>query len=195
LAAVGRWSIRLVVAVAGCAAAVGISPAAGAPVTCQKLNETSLHWDAVFGHVSSLSEAIVLRQKVARYGFKNIQLEKDWCDDVEVSIAGFDKPTVRKAFFDEAFSAGFPVSFEPPYTYRKKARGYVNALFAISPTLKRANEFQIALARKGFREGTDIVRVSATEWHVVLYKVPVGVQAKFAAQARAAGFRVLRFEP
>jgi hypothetical protein len=192
---VRRWSLPLVLALATGALAVGGSPAATAPPTCKKLVETSLHWDAVFGHVSSMSEAIVLRHKVERYGFQHIQFERDWCDDVEVSVAGLDQPEQRRAFFEEAFSAGFPISFEPPYTFRKKARGYVNALFAVSPTLKRANAFQVALARKGYREGTDIVRVNAREWHVLLYKIPIHVQAKFAAKAKAAGFRVLRFEP
>jgi hypothetical protein len=195
LAAVRRCSLSVGLALAACALLVGAAPAATPPPTCHKLVETSLHWDAVFGHVSSLSEAIVLRNKVGRYGFKHVQFEKDWCDDVEVSIAGLDKPEQRHSFFLEATSANFHVSFEPPYTFRKKARGYVNAVFAISPTLKRANVFQRALARSGYWDGTDIVRVNAREWHVVLYKIPIRVKAKLAANAKAAGFRVLRFEP
>jgi len=187
--------VATVVVAASCSIlAAGIGPADGAGRACARLKETSLHWDAVFSHVASVSEAIVLRRQIAHYGFQHVFFEKDWCDDIEVSIPGLDTPAARRAFFEEAYTVGFKVSFEPPYTFKKPRRGYVKAVFATRPTLSRANEFQRALAEKGYREGTDIERVSAHEWRIVLYRIPVRLRAKFKAEAKAAGFPVSRFE-
>jgi hypothetical protein len=188
-----RLAILLAAAVCGLLAA-SAGPAGGAAAACQRLKETSLHWDAVFGHVSSLSEAVVLRSKVAHYGFKNVEFEQDWCDDVEVLITGVDVPGQQRAFFEEAFAVGFSVSFEPPYTYRTPRRGYVKAIFGTFPTLSRANALQRALATKGYRQGTDVERLDARHWRVVLYRIPEREQAKFSAEVKAAGFRVAGFE-
>ena len=188
-----RLAIILAAAVFGPLAA-SAGPAGGAAAACQRLKETSLHWDAVFGHVTSLSEAIVLRRKIAHYGFKNVGFEQDWCDDVEVTIAGVDVPAQQRAFFEEAFAVGFSVSFEPPYTYRTPHRGYLKAIFGTFPTLSRANAFQRALATKGYRQGTNIERLDARNWRVVLYRIPVREQEKFSAEAKAAGFPVAGYE-
>jgi hypothetical protein len=188
-----RLAILLAAVVCGPLAA-HVGPAGGAAAACQPLKETSLHWDAVFAHVSSLSQAIVIRKQIAHYGFKNVDFEQDWCDDVEILIAGVDAPAQQRAFFEEAFAVGFSVSFEPPYTYRKPHRGYVKAIFATLPTLSRANTLQRALATKGYRQGTDIERLDARHWRVVLYRIPVREQQKFTTEARAAGFSVEGFE-
>jgi hypothetical protein len=176
------------------ALALTAGPAHGAAAGCPRLKETSLHWDAVFGHVSSLSEALVFRKRLQHFGYKNVTFEKDWCDDIEVAVPGVDTAGVRREFAMEAEKVGLDVSFEPPHTYKRPHRGYVKAVFGTRPTLMRANELQQALAHKGFREATDIERQSAHEWRVVLYRVPERLRKSFRKEVVSAGFEVVTFE-
>jgi hypothetical protein len=193
--AVLRQGATLLIASACSLVVLTVGRAEAAAPVCAKLKETSLHWDAVFAHVSSLSQAQVLRGQIAHYGFQHVIFDKDWCDDVEVLIPGLDTPTQRRAFAEEAVAVGFQVSYEPPYTYRKPHRGYLKAIFGIEKTLSRANDLQRSLAQHGYREATDIERINSRTWHVVLYRIPARLQAQFAAEAKRAGFPVLGFEP
>src|SRR5205085_11342176 len=84
-----RPAFALVAATCG-VLAVSVAPAPAATPGCPRLKETSLHWDAVFAHVSSLSEAQVLEKRLQHFGYKNVTFEKDWCDDVEIAVPGLD---------------------------------------------------------------------------------------------------------
>ncbi len=149
-----------------------------------------MHWEAVFAHVSSPPQATPLIKRLSSVGFKGIQLERDYCDDWEVMIVGLDKVRVRNDFTAEAESAGFHPSYEPPDIQKYTRRGETTAVFGIFPTLDRANARQQAMAANGFRENSDIVRVSSRKWKVVVFRIPANVKASYAAQARRGGFRV-----
>src|SRR5262249_52986741 len=82
--------------------------------TCSTNPDSSLHWEAVFGHATSLWQATLIQRSIQLRGFKGTQFEKDSCDDVEVSVPGLDIPPVRNQFAREASQAGIDVSFEPP---------------------------------------------------------------------------------
>jgi len=152
--------------------------------------DTSPHWDAVFGHVTSLSQALVLKKQAESVGFRGLILQQDWCDDIQVGVPGVNTPKMREEFAVEAVSVGFQVSFEPPETQKRPRAGFVKAVFGVRPTLARADELRRKMAELGWREGADIERLSINRWRVVMYGIPAKVKASFAAQTRKAGFRV-----
>jgi hypothetical protein len=152
--------------------------------------DTSTHWDAVFGHVTSRSQALVLKEKAQSVGFRGIILYQDWCDDIQVSVPGVNTPKIRREFAIEAVSVGFQVSFEPPESQKRPRAGFVKAVFGTRPTLARADELRRDIAELGWREGADIERLGVNKWRVVMYGIPAKVRASFAAQTRKAGFRV-----
>jgi hypothetical protein len=191
---VWRWPASALLAATCSALVLAAGPAHGAAGGCARLKETSLHWDAVFGHVSSLSEALVFRKRLQHFGYKNVTFEKDWCDDVEVAVPGVDTAGVRSEFALEAQKVGLDVSFEPPHTYKRPHRGYVKAIFGTRPTLARADTLLQALAHKGFREAIDIERQSANQGRVVLYRVPKRLRKSFRKEVVSAGFEVVAFE-
>ncbi len=175
-------------------AALAVAPAATSrtPDRCAPV-DSSLHWEAVFGNVTSLSQAMVVKQQATKAGFQGITFEYDSCDDVEVTIVGLDTATMRRDFAKEA--AAFPVTFEPPDILIGHHPGFVKAVFGVDTTLRRADTLRARLARSGFHEGVDIERLSAHSWRVVLYNIPQKVTASFAAEAKKAGFGRISFLP
>ena len=136
-----------------------------------------------------MAEAILLRRQLEAKAIKGIQLERDYCDDVELEVPGLDSPAERQAFASEADASGVPVSFEQPDNQKPNAPGEVSAVFGHRPTLKRASDLLGEVAVKGWRE-VDIVRVALHDWKVVLYHVPANAQGDMAAEARTAGYTV-----
>ena len=169
---------------------LGLSAASGKRLDNCSLQDTSLHWEAVFGHVTSLDQALVMRKHLAKLGYKNIGFERDYCDDIELQIPGLDTAGLRQSFFAEAEKARVPVSFEAPDIGKSLASNEVTAVFGRLPTLKRANALLLSMATVGFRENTDIVRVDLHNWKVVLYKLPRSATSNFAAEAKRAHFSV-----
>ena len=152
--------------------------------------DTSLHWEAVFGHVTSLDQAIVMRKQLQKHGFKGIGFEREYCDDIELQIPGLDTLKQRQAFATEAARAALPVSFEAPDNGKAAGSEEVTAVFGRLPTLKRASALQLAMATVGFRENTDIIRLELHSWKVVMYKIPRSSSSSFAAEAKRARFSV-----
>jgi hypothetical protein len=189
---VGRIRLGIVVGLlAGAASlALGLSPASAKKVDNCSQNDTSLHWEAVFGHVTSLDQAVVVQKRLAKFGYKNIGFERDACDDIEIQVPGVDTPALRTAFAVEAVRAAIPVTFEAPDNAKALGPGEVNAVFGRFPTLKRANTLLLAMGSVGFRENTDIVRLGLHDWEVVMYRIPRSVSAAFAAEARKSHFSV-----
>jgi hypothetical protein len=172
--------------------AVGLPAASGRPAAERNscVNpDTSAHWEAVFGHTTSVSQAIPIQRALAVKGFKGIQLEMDSCDDIELEVSGVDSPAQRLALAKEADRVNVPVSFESQDEQKQNRPGEVTAVFGTLPTLKRASTLQGAIAVKGWRE-SDIVRLSLHSWRVIVAHVPNGVKASFATEARRAGYRV-----
>jgi hypothetical protein len=186
--------LRLVTAASALAGAasllIGLPAASGKRLDSCSLDDTSLHWEAVFGHVTSLDEAIVQRKRLAKFGFRNIGFERDYCDDIELQIPGLDTATLRASFWAQASRAHIPVSFEAPDIGKQLGPGEVNAVFGRFPTLKRANALLMSMATVGFRENADIVRLDLHSWKVVMYKIPRSVSSSFAAEAKRAHFSV-----
>jgi hypothetical protein len=135
------------------------------------------------------AEALLLRRELAAKEFKGIQLERDYCDDIELEIPGVDSPDQRAAFAQEADVSGVPVSFEQPDNQKPNTGGDVTAVFGHMPTLKRASDLLGAVAVKGWREA-DIVRVSLHDWKVVLRHIPQSVKGSFATEAKTGGYTV-----
>jgi hypothetical protein len=189
---VGRIRLGIVVGLlAGAASlALGLSPASAKKVDNCSQNDTSLHWEAVFGHATSLDQAQVVQKHLAKIGYKNIGFERDACDDIEIQVPGVDTPALRTAFAVEAVRAAIPVTFEAPDNAKALGPGEVNAVFGRFPTLKRANTLLLAMGSVGFRENTDIVRLGLHDWEVVMYRIPRSVSAAFAAEARKSHFSV-----
>jgi hypothetical protein len=183
--------ILVIAALAAAALTAALPPASARPLDTCSQPDTSLHWEAVFGHVASVSEAIVLKRRINKTGFKNVQFERDYCDDVEVIIVGLDTPKMRKEFAKEA--GGYPVTYEPPDILKRPHPGFVKAVFGLEQTLKRAEALRTRMAQANFREGTDIEKLSQRSWRVVLYNIPRKVSASFAAEARHAGFPGISF--
>jgi len=181
------------VAALACAALVLLPSASGRsrnePCGIYPFADSSTHWEVVFGHRTSLAEAIVFRRELAAKAFKGIEFEKNYCDDIEIEIPGLDSPAARQAFWDEAYASRVPISFEPPDSQKQNVRGEVTAVFGHRPTLKRASALLGDVAGKGWRVA-DIVRVSINDWKVVVRKIPAGSQADFAAEARGGGYSV-----
>jgi hypothetical protein len=173
----------------GLPAASGGSAAVAARIFCGPFPDSSTHWEAVLGHRSSVAEAILLRRQLESHAIKGVQLEKDYCDDVELAIPGLDSPSERDAFFFEARASGVVTSFEPPDNQKSNGPGQVTAVFGHRPTLKRASDLLLDVANKGWRED-DIVRVSSHDWKVVLRRVPASGEADLAAEARSGGYSV-----
>jgi hypothetical protein len=187
-----RWVLFRAFALAalsGTALAVSLPAASGRPAVradnCAQ-PDTSTHWEAVFAHATSVSQAIPIRRALAAKGFKGIQLEVDSCDDIELAVSGVDSPAQRQALAREAHGA---VSFESQDGQKQNRSGEVTAVFGVLPTLKRASTLQGAIAVKGWHEN-DIVRVSLHSWKVIVAHVPVGTKVSFAAEARRAGYKV-----
>jgi hypothetical protein len=193
----GWVAFRLLAVLALAAAGLVLLPSASgssrvAPCGKYPFSDSSTHWEAVFGHRTSVAEANILRRELAAQSIKNVQLERDYCDDIELEIPGFDTPEQRDAFAQEAQTGGVPFSFEPPDNQKPNAAGEVSAVFGHLPTLKRASDLLIRVAREGWHED-DIVRVSLHDWKVVVRHIPTSLQGSFASEAASAGHSV-RFE-
>jgi hypothetical protein len=169
---------------------LGLSTASAKKVDSCSLNDTSLHWEAVFGHVTSLDQALVIQKHLAKIGYKNIGFERDACDDIEIQIPGLDTPQMRESFAAQAVRAKIPVTFEAPDVGKSLANGEVTGVFGHFPTLKRANTLMLAMGSVGFRENTDIIRLGLHDWKVVMYKIPRSVSTSFATEARKSNFSV-----
>jgi hypothetical protein len=188
------WVVFRVSAVAALACVVlaaALPSASGKPSAAPRCGlhpDSSPHWEAVFGHATSVAQANLIRRELGK-GFKGLQLEKDYCDDIEVEVPGFDTPEQRAAFAQEADASHTPVSFEAPDNQKQNRPGEVSAVFGHRPTLKRASELLGQVAMTGWRTA-DIIRLDLHDWKVVLRRVPVGVQNQFAAEARGAGYSV-----
>src|SRR2546423_11120226 len=86
-------------ALACAARAVVLPPASGrARQTCNLVPDSSTHWEAVFGHTTSVTQAILMRKSLLVKGYRNIQFEKDYCDDIELYVPGLDDFQLRKTF-------------------------------------------------------------------------------------------------
>jgi hypothetical protein len=136
-----------------------------------------------------MAEAKVLRRQIETHAIKGIQLEREYCDDVELEIPGFDLPAQRAAFFLEARTSGVTVAFEPPDNQKRNAAGEVSAVFGHRPTVKRASDLLLDVAAKGWREA-DLVRVSREDWKVVLRHIPQSAKSDFAAEAKGGGYTI-----
>jgi hypothetical protein len=159
-------------------------------VSCAEPPDTSLHWEVVFGHTTSLAQAILLRRPLATMGFKGILFEKDSCDDVELEVPGLDDYPARQNFLLETSQVQVSVVFEPPANEQNNAPDEVSAVFGDLPTLKRASVLQQAVADVGFHDFNDIERLGIHDWRVVVTHVPKSGMADFAAKAKSAGFRI-----
>ena len=157
---------------------------------CNTNANTSLHWNVVFGHTTSTWQATLLRRPLQRLGFQGIQLEKDYCDDVELAVPGADSPTIRAQLVKEADQSHIGISFEPPDILKRPDRDVVKAVFGVRPTLARASKLQLDIAHVGFREGSDIERLGLHSWRVVLYNIPQSSKDSFAAEAASVGYQV-----
>ena len=157
---------------------------------CQSNPNSSLHWNAVFGHATSTWQATLIRRRIVSAGFGGVQLRKDHCDDVEVVVVGADTPAIRSELVREADLARVGISFEPPDILKRPDRDMAKAVFGVLPTLSRANRLQLEIARVGYREGSDVERLGLHSWRVVLYNIPWKIATNFAQEAQAAGFRV-----
>jgi hypothetical protein len=157
---------------------------------CSANPNSSLHWNAVFGHATSTWQATLLRRRVQAAGFRGVQLRKDYCDDVELEVVGVDTTADRKSFAKKVVSAGFQASFEPPDILKRSQPGIVKAVFGTRPTVARAATLQLDMARVGFREGSDIERLGLHSWRVVIYNIPVESRDSFAAEARSVGYSI-----
>jgi hypothetical protein len=190
----GRVAFRLLTVVAlGCAALVLLPSASSknlvAPCGQYPFSDSSTHWEAVFGHRTSVAEANILRLQLQAKAIKGIQFERDYCDDIELEIPGLDVPSDRDAFFQEARVSGVLVTFEQPDNQKPNKPGEMTAVFGHRPTLKRASDMVLDVANKGWREA-DIVRVSLRDWKVILRHVPQSGESGFAAEARGGGYTV-----
>ena len=186
-------AFRALTLAASLAAAIALCTAAAAnpPVDPCTQPDPGPHWKAVFGHVSSVSEAVTLKKKIAAKAFQNITFKKDYCDDIEVVVIGLDTPKQRWEFVLETGSAGLhQVSFEPPDTQKTSNPDLAKAVFGTRPTLARANELQQRIATSGYREGSDIEKLSPRRWRVVIYDIPKSATAGMQREARRAGFTV-----
>jgi hypothetical protein len=172
------------------AVAQAASSPAGRRQGCRAYSNPSLHWDAVFRHATSRSQALRFLPDLRRSGFRDLRLERDYCDDIEIAINGFDTPGQRAEFAAEAGRASVTVSFEPPEIQKGAHPGYVKAVFGMLPTLARANSLQLRAAANGFREGSDIERLGLHAWRVVVYNIPVSSEGDFAAEAASVGYHV-----
>jgi len=157
---------------------------------CSARLDSSLHWNAVFGHVTSSWQAILQKRRVQSSGFTGIQFKKDYCDDIELAVPGADTPTVRGELVKEATASHLSISFEPPDILKRSQPGIWKAIFGSRPTLSRANRLQFDIADVGFHEGSDIERIALHVWRVVVYNIPTSSQDDFAAEARSVGYRV-----
>jgi hypothetical protein len=186
----------LAVGALACAALVLLPSASGrnlaSPCGRFPFSDSSTHWEAVLGHRTSVAEASLLRHQLEAKAIKGIQLERDYCDDIELEIPGVDSPAERVAFFDEANASGVRVAFESADSEKPNPPGQVSAVFGHRPTLKRASDLLMEVSSKGWREA-DIVRVSLHDWKVLLRHVPQSGEADFAAEARGGGY-TLTFE-
>jgi hypothetical protein len=157
---------------------------------CRAFPNSSLHWNAVFGHYTSRSQAVVFVNRLQRLGFKGFTLEKDYCDDIEVAVAGIDSRHDRNDFVQEALQAHRTVSFEPPDIDKRPNPDVVKAVFGTLPTLARASKLQLDMAWHGFHEDSDIERLGLHSWRVVVYNVPASGEGDFAAEAASVGYHV-----
>ncbi len=195
LGALPGWVAFRVLAVGAlaCAALVLLPFASGrnlaAPCGRYPFSDSSTHWEAVFGHRTSVAEANLLRRQLEAKAIKGIQLERDYCDDIELSLPGLDAPAERDAFAQEAGTSRVAFSFEPPDNQKPNHGGEATAVFGHRPTLKRASDLLGEVAVKGWHEA-DIVRVSLHDWKVVVRHIPVGVEGSFASEAAGAGYTV-----
>ena len=181
------------VALACAALVVSLQSASGSALrrtaACAEPPDTSTHWEAVFSHTTSLSQAVVLRQQLLAKAIKGVQFEQDYCDDIELIVTGLDTPEQRKAFQKEADTSNVPVAFEAPEEQKQNAKGEVTAVFGHLPTLKRASQLQNDIAVKGWRDN-DLVRLGLHDWKVVVRHLPASIEASFAAEAKGGGYRV-----
>ena len=171
-----------------------VAQASGSPSRrqqgCRPIPNSSHHWDAVFYHTTSRTQMLRFLPRVQHIGFKDLLLEKDSCDDIELMVTGIDNPARRVDIAQEAMQGGRTVSFEPPDILKASRPGIVKAVFGTLPTLSRANRLQLDMAWHGFREGSDIERLGLHSWRVVIYNLPEGSQDGFAAEAASVGYHV-----
>jgi len=169
----------------------GVPSAASRVDACGQFpyRDSSAHWEAVFAHTTSVTQAILVRRALTAKGFKGIELEKDYCDDVEIELPGLDTPGQRSDFQHEADVSGVPISFEQPDNQKPNGAGEVSAVFGHRPTLARASQLQNDIAVKGWRVN-DVIRNGIHDWVVLVQHVPSNVKEDFAAEARNAGYRV-----
>jgi hypothetical protein len=171
-----------------------VAQASGSPSRkqqgCRAYSNPSLHWDAVFGHATSRSQTLGFLPRIRRSGFRDLRLEKDYCDDIEIVVNGLDSPQARADFTAEAERVKIVVSYEPPDILKGSHPGFVKAVFGILPTLARASSLQFRAASNGFREGSDIERLGLHAWRVVIYNIPVSSESDFGAEAASVGFHV-----
>lgn len=68
---------------------------------------------AVLGHRRTRRAALRLRRIARHYGFLNLQVQQDRCNDWEVDLYGLKTPAERREFAREARSVGLRVRYEP----------------------------------------------------------------------------------
>jgi hypothetical protein len=174
---------------------LGVAHSAGADsrmrARCEAGNPNpSMHWDAVFDHTTSITQAQLVRRRLKFFGFTGVILEKDYCDDVEIAVPGLDTPGQRADFAKEAMVSHHQVSFEPPDILKQSQPGVVKAVFGYRPTVARAASLQQRIAFVGFREGSDVERLGLHNWRVVILNIPASSQDDFATEARRVGYTV-----
>jgi hypothetical protein len=175
-------------AVLAAALVAGVSGAASrAGAGCRTVDK-SPHWEAVFGHFTNPTSAATFRARLARTGFKGLQIEDDGCGDFELEVAGLDQPGTRNAFVKEVVGAHYQVSFEAPGP-EPHAPGTLEAVFGNFKTIDAASEMQLRAAGRGFRY-SDIEYDGPNDWEVVVYGIPTAKAAEFAKEARSAGFKI-----
>src|SRR4051794_21149608 len=96
-----RIRVATVSALAAGGLVVGLHAASARVADACTKQDTSLHWEAVFAHVSSPPQATPIISRMKAAGFRGIELERDYCDDWEVMITGVDRPGQRQEFFAE----------------------------------------------------------------------------------------------
>ena len=181
--------MRRILALSACVLSAAIPGAAhGAPPPACQTPEVRQHDEAVFAHVSSRAQGVVIAARARKLGFLGIKIEAEGCGDYEVEIDGADSTADRVSFAQEAMKAGFPVTFEQTGPPMQPPRGQKVGVFAHLATLKAANALATRLATIGFPY-IDIVWVSGT-WEVVMPQVPASATASITAEVQHAGFHI-----
>lgn len=182
-----RVAVLLLLLICAAFAAAAAARPAAAPATCIT-PEVRVHNEAVFGHFATLAAAKSMKARAAKVGFAGIKIENDGCGDFEVEIDGADRQADRTSFAQEAFRAGFPVTFEqtaPPMMYKA---GEVVGVFARKRTVAEANALMGKLSKNGFLF-IDLVPEGKV-WLVVMPQVPVKHALSIAHEVATAGYHI-----